>query len=572
MPKDIQSIEDLISSSGNEAADDETALGQFAEKQQEIKIKEMERATKRLADDIGMPYVDLFGFSISHEALSLIEEGEARRLSTVCFYYDGKTIRLGTADYKNKEVKELLQELKGKYYSAGQLYLISQHSLNHALNIYKAMPKLRKISKGIIITGEDLNKYSERFSSFTDIQHQIDKIPTVSDIVTIIMSAAVKMGSTDIHIECEESGIKIRFRIDGVLHNAANLKRELWDKVILRLKVLTNVKINITNKPQDGRTSIFLKNDRIDIRASFLPTNFGESVVMRLLRSSSVGLEFEDLGFQGQSYEQLKREIERPNGMIVVTGPTGSGKTTTLYAVLKKLNTQETKIITIEDPIEYQLSGINQSQVSEKYTFAQGLRSIIRQDPDILMVGEIRDLETADISIQAALTGHLVLSTIHTNRASGTIPRLLSMGVKPFLLAPALNAMIGQRLVRRICRECQHEDKLDNETAKHVKEILEKLPSGEIKKLDLTKLKFFKSDGCEVCQGIGYKGRIGIFETLIMNKDIEKLILSANLSEYDIEGIAVKKGMVTMLQDGLLKALDGITSIEEVFRVAAEKE
>ena len=572
MPKDIQSIEDLINSSDNEAAGDETALGQFAKKQQEIKIIEMERATKRLADDMGMPYVDLFGFSISHEALSLMEEGEARRLSTVCFYYDGKKIRLGTADYKNKEAGELLQKLKGKYYSAGQLYLISKHSLDYALNVYKAVPRPRKTSRGIDITEEDLNKYSEKFSSFTDIQSQVDKGPNVTDIVTIIMSAAVKMGATDIHIEGEESDIKVRFRIDGVLHDAASINKELWNKVILRLKMLTNVKVNITNKPQDGRTSIFLKDDRIDIRASFLPTNFGESVVMRLLRSSSAGLEFEDLGFRGQAYEQLKREIERPNGMIIATGPTGSGKTTTLYAVLEKLNTPETKIITIEDPIEYQLSGINQSQVSEKYTFAQGLRSIIRQDPDILMVGEIRDLETADISIQAALTGHLVLSTIHTNRASGTIPRLLSMGVKPFLLAPALNAMIGQRLVRRICRECQHEDKLDNETAKHVKEILEKLPSGEIKKVDLTKLKFSKSAGCEACQGIGYKGRIGIFEILIMNKDIEKLILSANLSEYDIEGIAVKNGMVTMLQDGLLKALDGLTSIEEVFRVAAEKE
>ncbi len=249
---------------------------------------------------------------------------------------------------------------------------------------------------------------------------------------------------------------------------------------------------------------------------------------MRLLRSSSVGLEFEDLGLGGQSFDQLKREIERPNGMIIVTGPTGAGKTTTLYAILKKLNTSKTKIITIEDPIEYQLSGINQSQVGDKYTFAQGLRSIVRQDPDIIMVGEIRDLETADISIQAALTGHLVLSTIHTNRASGTIPRLLSIGVKPFLLAPTLNAMIGQRLVRRICKECKHEDKLDSETVKHVKEILEKLPNEEKKKVDFTKLKFFKSDGCEACQGIGYKGRIGIFEILTMNNDVEGIILSAN--------------------------------------------
>jgi type II secretory ATPase GspE/PulE/Tfp pilus assembly ATPase PilB-like protein len=257
--------------------------------------------------------------------------------------------------------------------------------------------------------------------------------------------------------------------------------------------------------------------------------------------------------------------------MIITTGPTGSGKTTTLYAILKKLNNPETKIITIEDPIEYQLKGVNQSQTNENYTFAQGLRSIVRQDPDIIMVGEIRDLETAEIAIQAALTGHLVLSTIHTNDAAGTVPRFLSMGTKPFLLAPAMNVMIGQRLVRKICNECKEEIKLDQEVFSRLKAALANLSKEELGKIDLDNAKFYHGKGCEVCQGIGYKGRIGIYEIMSLTDEIEKLILSGNASEFDMRDAAARAGMITMVQDGLLKAIDGITSVDEVFRVAEEK-
>ena len=319
------------------------------------------------------------------------------------------------------------------------------------------IPKIRKYNRNIEITENDLNKFSEKFTSFQDLQAKIDEAQ-VGDIVNMIIAASIKSNSSDIHIEAEEKIIKIRFRIDGVLHDVASINKDLWKKIISRMKVLAQVKINIDNKPQDGRMSITTKKEKIDIRVSFLPTNFGESVVMRLLRSNSIGFSFEDLGIRGSDFNNLKKEILRPNGMIITTGPTGSGKTTTLYAILKKLNNQETKIITIEDPIEYQLKGVNQSQTSEKYSFADGLKSIVRQDPDVLMVGEIRDLETAEIAIQASLTGHLVLSTIHTNDAAGTVPRFLSMGAKPFLLAPALNAMLGQRLVRRICKNCKIEN------------------------------------------------------------------------------------------------------------------
>ncbi|OIP79077.1 MAG: hypothetical protein AUK20_02615 [Parcubacteria group bacterium CG2_30_45_37] len=429
------------------------------------------------------------------------------------------------------------------------------------------MPKAREVVRGVKITEEELNKYGKKLSSFKDLQGEINRAQ-VTEIVTMIMAAAVKSDSSDIHIEAEEKDIKVRFRVDGVLHDVASVDKSLWEKIISRMKLLAGVKINVTDKPQDGRLSIFLRDDRIDIRVSFLPTNFGESVAMRLLRFGAVGLEFTDLGIRDRAFEQLKREVERPNGMIIATGPTGSGKTTTLYAILKKLNNQQTKIITIEDPIEYQLAGVNQTQTGKNYTFAQGLRSIVRQDPDIIMVGEIRDLETAEIAIQAALTGHLVLSTIHTNDAAGTVPRFLSMGAKPYLLAPALNAMIGQRLVRKICARCKQEAKLDDETMKRVKEALNQLAEADKKNLNFDKLKFFEGQGCDVCQGIGYKGRIGIYEVMTMNPEIEKLILGSQASEYDMRDNAKKHGMITMVQDGLLKALDGITSVDEVLRVA----
>ena len=562
-----QSISDLFSDPSGQSDDNESAASKFAVKQKQLRIKELERLTRNKAEALGLPYVDLVGFPISPEALILIDEPEVRELNTLCFFYDGKSIRLASLDPENPEVENKARELAEKYFSEIKVYLISENSLKYGLEMFKTIPKVREVIRGVKIAEEDLNKYGEKFSSFKDLQAEISKAQ-ITEVVTMIMAASIKSNSSDIHIEAEEGTIKIRFRIDGVLHDAATIDKSAWEKIISRMKFLAGVKLNVTDKPQDGRLSIYLKNDRIDIRASFLPTNFGESVVMRLLKSSSVGLGFNDLGIRGHAFDQLKREVERPNGMIITTGPTGSGKTTTLYAILKKLNNPETKIITIEDPIEYQLNGINQSQTSKNYAFAQGLRSIVRQDPDIIMVGEIRDLETAEIAIQAALTGHLVLSTIHTNDASGTIPRFLSMGAKPYLLAPALNVMIGQRLVRKNCEKCKHEIKLDNDILERVKSLLNELMEEEKKKIDFNNLKFYQGDGCEACQGLGYKGRIGIYEVMTMNKEVEKLILSGAASEYDVRDNAKKNGMITMAQDGLLKALDGITSVEEVFRVS----
>ncbi|MCK5211260.1 type II/IV secretion system protein [Candidatus Parcubacteria bacterium] len=571
MGDDVQSIEDLIMASrGDTVGDDQSAQAKFQAKQKEIKAKETERSTQTKARDMGVPYINLFGFPVSPEALVLIPEERARQLNVVCFFYDGRNVRLGATHPEVPEIKAIAAGLREKQHSLVEIYLISSNSLFYAFRQYRSIPKIRKTSRGVDLTEADLNMFSEKFSSFKDLQAEIDKAK-ITDIVAMIMAASVKTNSSDIHIEAEEKSIKIRFRIDGVLHDAAEINKELWKKIISRMKSLARVKINVDDKPQDGRMSIDMKDDRIDIRVSFLPTNYGESVVMRLLRSSTAGLAFEQLGIRGHAYEQLKKEVERPNGMIITTGPTGSGKTTTLYAILKKLNNQETKIITIEDPIEYQLEGVNQSQTSEKYTFSQGLRSIVRQDPDVVMVGEIRDLETAEISIQAALTGHLVLSTIHTNDAAGTVPRFISMGAKPFLLAPALNAIIGQRLVRRVCDKCKVEAKIEPERMARATSILESLTADQRKKVDFNNLRFFKGNGCEACQGIGYKGRIGVYEIMVLNEELEKLILSGKASEYDMRNAGVRAGMITMVQDGVIKALEGITTIDEIFRVSEEK-
>jgi type IV pilus assembly protein PilB len=452
------------------------------------------------------------------------------------------------------------------------IYLISSTSFDSAYQLYKRIPKIKKIVSGVEISEKDLIKFAEQLESFQQLQKKVTEV-NITDLVTLLIAAALKTEASDIHIEAEEKDIIIRYRIDGVLHTVANIPHKNWEKIISRIKLISGLKLNINNKPQDGRFTIFLTNDKIDVRVSTLPTSYGESVVMRLLKSSAASLEFDRLGIRGKAYADLQREMERPNGMIVTTGPTGSGKTTTLYAILNKLNNQETKIITLEDPIEYKLKGINQSQVDpgRDYTFANGLRSILRQDPDIVMVGEIRDLETADIAINAALTGHLVISTIHTNSAAGAIPRFLAMGVKPFLLSPALNSIIGQRLVRKICQQCKNEDKIDHDTMTKILNILSKIPVKSAERLteeQLHSLKFYKSAGCPACHNLGYKGRIGIYEIFTMDASVEKIILSGKVSEYDIQDIAVNNGMVTMVQDGLLKAKDGITSVAEVFSEA----
>ncbi|MDD5726097.1 MAG: GspE/PulE family protein [Patescibacteria group bacterium] len=541
-------------------------------KMKQIETSEIERQAQREAAQHSLPYINLKGFPISPEALSLLSKEQAEASKTIVFLKVTDEIRIATSQ-PSDAVFELAKKLAEDQASDIQVYYCSENSFQFALALYEALPKTIEVVYGVRISTEDLQKFEKEISNFKDLQEKIKKVST-TDTLTLVIGAALKGNASDVHIEAEEDGIKVRLRIDGILHDAAVIPSAQWKLIISRVKLLSGMKINVDTVPQDGRITIYLTNEKIEIRVSTLPTAYGESVVMRLLRPKSISLDFEQLGIEGLAWERLKKEIERPNGMIVTTGPTGSGKTTTLYAILKRLNTQEVKIITLEDPVEYKLAGINQSQIdhSKDYTFAKGLRSILRQDPDIVMVGEIRDTETAEIAVQAALTGHLVISTIHTNNAAGAIPRFLSMGVKPFFLAPALNCVIGQRLVRRLCPECKQPVKLDATMLEQVKKELTDLPKSANIKIDMEKLEFFgpseKTKTCPNCNGLGYKGQIGIYEIFTMNKDIEHMILGASVSEYDMLAIAKKFGMITMTQDGLLKASRGLTSVDEVLRVA----
>ncbi|OGF21742.1 hypothetical protein A2Y83_01240 [Candidatus Falkowbacteria bacterium RBG_13_39_14] len=456
------------------------------------------------------------------------------------------------------------------------------------------MPKVKKAPPGVKISEEDIKRFKEELKDFRELEEKIKNI-SLTDLMTIIIASALQARSSDIHIEAEEKDVKLRFRIDGILHDAASIDKKSWPKLVSRVKLISKLKLNIENKPQDGRFTIFLSEGNIDVRVSTLPTAYGESVVMRLLTSSVQGLNFANLGLRKKAYEDLSREMMKPNGMIITTGPTGSGKTTTLYAILNRLNSQESKIITLEDPIEYKLAGINQSQVEELkgYSFAKGLRSILRQDPDVVMVGEIRDDETADIAVNAALTGHLVISTIHTNSASGAIPRFLALNAKPYLLAPALNVVIGQRLLRRVCEHCKIEYNISPQEAEEVKKALSEIPDNSGEDLPfspespacalpaqaggrlsgdsgetLKNIKFYKGKGCEKCQNLGYQGRVGIYEVMVINEEIKRCILEAkDISEYNIQKLGQKFGMLTMRQDGVLKAIEGITTLDEVFRV-----
>ncbi|RJO59618.1 type II/IV secretion system protein [Candidatus Parcubacteria bacterium] len=546
----------------------EEAQEKFKEKMVEIAIKDQERAVQRHADELHIGYINLKGFPIGPEVLVLIPENVARDLKIVAFFKEEQELRVGAVDPANEHVLAFLENLTADTKVNVVPYLISEHSLELALRLYAAVPKVKKFTSGVQVSPEDLEKFKKELKSIRELEAKLREV-SLTQVITLLIAGAVISRSSDIHIEAEEKTVLVRYRIDGVLHEIAHLPVENWKKIISRVKLLAHLKLNITQKPQDGRFTIYLDKETIDVRASTLPTTFGESVVMRLLMSSAIGLKLEDLGMRPSALAIIKKQVQRPNGMVLTTGPTGSGKTTTLYAFLTTLNKPDTNIITLENPVEYHLAGINQSQVNEEkdYTFAKGLRSIMRQDPDVVMVGEIRDGETAEIATNAALTGHLMLSTLHTNDAAGAIPRLIALGVKPFLLAPALNVIIGQRLVRRICQKCKTKAAISVELLERAKEALGKISPTSGEKVDMQNLVFYKGQGCEACQGIGYRGRIGIYEILVMNSEIEKIILSAQVSEYDIRDIAARHGMLTMAQDGLLKALEGITTLEEVFQV-----
>lgn len=538
----------------------------------EIKRRDTEIETLGKARAEGLGYLSLEGVTIESDVLRMIPEPSATRNKVISFYFvPYQQMRLGSPIPESPAVKKMAEDLSKQHHTPVKVYRISEPSFQDGLAQYAKLPKITHFTQKVEITPDDLKSFEGGITSFDTLTQKLRTINT-SELIVLIVAAGVQFNASDIHIESEQQELIIRYRIDGVLHEAARVGAELYKPISSRVKLLSDLKINVTNRPQDGHFTITTENGNIDVRVSTLPTNYGESIVMRILRSDIAMLKLTSLGLNQYNYDFIKKEITQPNGMLVVCGPTGSGKTTTLYAILGEIKTSENKIVTIEDPIEYQIPGISQSQVNreKKYTFAAGLRSLVRQDPDVILVGEMRDHETVEISINAALTGHYVLTTMHTNDAAGAIPRYLSMDAKPYLLAPALNTVIAQRLIRLLCKECKQETPLPEEYTEQVNALIDKIPENVRSTLPPTRT-FYSSPGCPACQGLGYKGRTGIFEIFSVTPEIEKSILSGELSSIEIKKLLAAQGMITMTQDGIIRALKGETTVAEVFRVIQEK-
>jgi len=531
----------------------------------------------------GLPYVDLSRLGIDNEALRAIPEKEAREEKVAPFKLNGKNIFIAVRSPSDELLGKLKEAMERKSLIPS-FYMASLASLNKVWDRYQELSMAESSQVGgIDISGEVLRETAKNISKMQDIEKSLteamegNKIHKISRMLEIILAGAIAINASDIHIEAEKERGRLRLRLDGVLHDVTFFSLDIYRLFNTRIKLLSGMKL--TSKiTQDGRFSIMEEKEEISIRTSLIPGSYGESIVMRILDPKSIQVAFESLGIEPYLFEIIQGEIAKPNGMILVTGPTGSGKTTTLYAFLRKIYSPDIKIITIEDPVEYHLTGVTQTQVSakRKYTFPEGLRSALRQDPDVIMVGEIRDAETAQIAVQSALTGHMVFSTLHTNNAAGVIPRLIDLGVNPKIMVSALSLSIAQRLVRKLCTSCRAEKDPSKEEIEIIKLIIKgmKEEKKDFSKYNIktdTHFKLYSAVGCEKCNNTGYKGRMGIFEAIKTDEAIEKII-PENPSEREVKKIAKTQGILSMRQDGVIKMLSGITSFEEVESVVDLKE
>ncbi len=566
----------------------------FGAKQQTVlqkKLGEMrreaeERDAYRTAQKLGIGYIDLKTVPVSIDALKLIPEEDARKAGAAALEVSaqggslpaggrgasgGKRNVVAVATYapQSPELEAVIKKLKSSGYDA-RIFVASRSAVEKIFESYSFVPKESKeITGKVEISPERIAELAKELKTLRSVQEEIKNIDfaqaSTTSILEIILAGGLSVGASDIHLEAEEEKARIRFRMDGILHDvSANFPLKNYEHIVSRIKLISNLKLNVRDKPQDGRFAIGLGRKEVEVRVSTAPSDFGETIVMRLLDPETAAVGLKELGLREDDLEIAERNIKMPNGLILNTGPTGSGKTTTLYAFIKEISNPGLKIITIEDPIEYRLEGVEQTQVEPEsgYTFADGLRSIMRQDPDIILVGEVRDRDTADIALQASLTGHLVFSTLHTNDAIGTVPRLVDLGVRPATIGPALTLAIAQRLVRRLCANCKKETKLDEKLKSKIKAFIDKLPSRVDKKHYKTDY-IYEPVGCDKCSGIGYKGRVGIFEFLESKSEFEEAILKDS-TRLTLKELAKKQGMVTMQEDGVLKVLEGRTSFEEV--------
>jgi len=540
------------------------------EKLEKMKREAEERDAQRRAAKAKKEYLSPVKIPIEVEALKLISEEEARRFKVASFQLKKPDAALAVYNPDDQAVQKLIISLEKEQGLRLKIFVVSESTLEHIWNFYKYVVKIvPPITGRVDIEREIFNKLLKELISPDKVKKTINEFdyknrPT-GQLLEIILAGALANRASDIHLEPGEKNVDLRYRIDGLLHTVVDtLANEVYPTLISRIKLFSHMKLNITDEPQDGRFTIGVGTKEIEMRVSAIPSEFGETLVMRILDPEAILISLKELGLRSDDYEILERQIKEPNGMILNTGPTGSGKTTTLYASLNHVKRPEIKIITIEDPIEYHLEGIEQTQVDLEagYDFANGLQSMMRQDPDVILVGEIRDAKTASIAVQAALTGHLVFSTVHANSATGAIPRLVDLEVRPSSIGPALNLIIAQRLVRQLCDKCKVSKKITSEIEKNIKKFLGGLPE-RVDHKDYEKIKLFEPKGCPSCGGLGYKGRVAIMEMMEVGPEIEKFI-TENVGEAEIKEFAAKKGMVTMQQDGILKMISGITTAEEV--------
>ncbi len=575
-----------------------------------VREEDLQRARSRILD---LPFIKIDPARIKKEAALRIPSDIAQKHQIGAFDQIGsRVLKIAAIDPQSRALGEIISFAKEKKGIDIKLFLVIKKDLEKIFNLYpdyqppkpekkievlkpKLKPVVEKKERPVIRPAEEKPKEKPaeeptalekmelkgRFGALLKKKvetkkelNEIIKKGSVPRIVAGVINFALFKRASDIHFQPAPKDTRLRYRIDGVLGDILEIPKSLHPAIVSRIKILSKLRIDERRIPQDGRFEVKFEDREVDLRVSTLPTSFDEKVVLRLLDKSKQDFKLATLGLKGSGYQRLVRNIERPFGMVIATGPTGSGKSTTLYAALSKINRPEINIVTLEDPVEYELDGVAQSQARPDigFSFANGLRSVLRQDPDVIMVGEIRDKETAEMSIHAALTGHLLFSTLHTNDAAGAIPRLIDMGVEPFLISSAANAFMAQRLVRKICPKCKEKDKkFTKETEARLKKILERLPSEERKSLPPEKdWQLYQGKGCKDCYQ-GYKGRIGIFEVMSVSEEIKRLI-SKDVSSSVIRKKAIEQGMATMQQDGIIKVLKGLTTLEEVFRVTTENQ
>lgn len=537
----------------------------------DLRAQEEERLTEMLSHKYNLPYIDLTLAPVDREALRVVREKDAREAGLAAFNIVDKKVDIAVLSPQKSDTLALIEKIKERGYTV-DLFMVSHKSLEKVYKSYKDLSFSFKTKKGSLdISNEEIQTLLKQVHTLEDIKALIGSVSgmkkayKISRFMEIIIAGALSLEASDIHIEPGESSVRLRYRLDGVLADILEFDQESFALLLSRIKLLSGLKLNVKGRAQDGRFSIKIGETNIEIRTSVLPGNYNESVVLRILNPKNIAVPLEELGIHPILLKILLKEIEKPNGMLLTTGPTGSGKTTTLYAFLRKVHSPEIKIITIENPVEYHLPGIVQTQTNKKeYTFHEGLRSAVRQDPDIIMVGEIRDSETARTAIDAALTGHFVFSTLHTNNAAGAYPRLIALDVNPKVISSALNVSMAQRLVRRLCGECKTSRTMNEKELKLVSKTLEGISPEYLEGVQQETIS--EAHGCKACGDLGYKGRVGLYEAVFTDKAIEE-VLQKNPSEREIEEASRPQGIPTMAQDGIIKALQGMTTLEELGRV-----